>query len=715
MTTHFNSNDDCAKKLIDHIGKTIIIGVPLGLGKPIGLLNALFQLAINDKSIHLTIVTGLTLARPQLKNELEKRFIEPILDRVLKDYEDPLYERYRETQQLPDNINVIEFFLSPGKFLHNAYVQQNYISSNYTSAGRDAFNLSVNVLAQQVAPSPTNQNLYSLSCNTDLFHNVRSLLKTSEEKGNKIAIVAEINANLPFMYGAEAEVNGDTFSHVLDTKKYRSLFAVPRDELSVQDHLIGLYTSALIKDNGCLQIGIGKLSNALANALIFRHKENLIYQNLMAKLNVQEKFGQSLKEIGSLGIFDKGLYASTEMLSDEYIQLYQAGILKKRVYDHIGLQKLLNTYDIQEKITPDLIDYLIKHELIHSKLTLLDVTFMKKFNIIKSDINFNNGYLNLPSGESIPADLTDATSKQFILDKCLGKYLKSGKIIHAGFFFGSVDLYSALHNLSYDELQLFEMTSVARTNALLWSPELLELQRQQARFVNSSIMITSLGCMISDGLKNYQELSGVGGQHDFINMASQLKDARSIINCRSTRETKGIVTSNIVWDYPNLTISRYLRDIFVTEYGIADCRSKTDVEVIKSILNITDSRFQTDLLETAKRSGKLPRDYQIPTLFQNNYPEAITKIMQPFEQYCPPYPFGSDLTQTEQTLARALLYLKNLSLTKLFLLTIASLFFFQSDKKFESYLQRMNLSYVKTAKNYLYKKLLKYTIHLLEV
>lgn len=52
-----------------------------------------------------------------------------------------------------------------------------------------------------------------------------------------------------------------------------------------------------------------------------------------------------------------------------------------------------------------------------------------------------------------------------------------------------------------------------------------------------------------------------------------------------------------------MTIPRFLRDIVITEYGIADCRSKTDSEVIQAMLNIADSRFQPKLLAQAKKHG----------------------------------------------------------------------------------------------------------------
>jgi len=708
MTNYFDNYDNTAQEIIRQLDKNIIIGIPVGLGKPIGFLNALYRMAEADSSIHLTIVTGLTLARPFLRNELEKRLVEPILDRLLKDCEDPLYERARELQKLPANINVIEFFLTPGKFVHNAYVQQNYISSNYTDAVRDGINLSINVLAQQVAPSSTHSNFYSLSCNTDLFHDMRAHLKKLEDQGKKIAIVAEVNENLPFMLGKSAEVDSSFFSTVIDTKNYRSLFAIPREKLLAQDYLIGLYTSCLIKDDGCLQIGIGKLSNALSAGLIFRHKENKAYQDVLTKLKVQDKFWPVISEWGETGVFNKGLYASTEMFSDEYMQLYFEGILKKKVYDHTGLQKLLNAGMLSEVITPDWIDALIESKIIKVKLRNSDIHFLKEFGIFKSTVGFKDNNLILASGESFSADLNIPDSKQRVTRECLGEKLKSGKVMHAGFSFGSVDLYTQLHNLRAEQLQEIEMCSIAQTNTLSSSPTLLKLQRQKARFVNSSIMLGLLGNVISDGLSNGKEISGVGGQHDFAIMASELEGARFIINCRSTREMGHNTESNIVWDYEGSTLPRYLRDIFVTEYGIADCRSKTDAEIIKSILNITDSRFQDALLKKAKKSGKLAQDYQIPDVYQNNYPEIFEKIIEDAQSkgYCKAYPYGSDLTQEEEVLAEALLSLSKCSLPKLGVLILGSFFRFQASTNFDSYLQRMKLKHPRNIKDYFYKKLL---------
>jgi acyl-CoA hydrolase len=85
--------------------------------------------------------------------------------------------------------------------------------------------------------------------------------------------------------------------------------------------------------------------------------------------------------------------------------------------------------------------------------------------------------------------------------------------------------------------------------------------------------------------------------------AFALPDARSIIMLRATRTVAGRTSSNIVWEYPETTIPRHLRDIVVTEYGIADLRGKSDRDTIAAMLSVADTRFQDELLQRAKHTG----------------------------------------------------------------------------------------------------------------
>jgi hypothetical protein len=151
-------------------------------------------------------------------------------------------------------------------------------------------------------------------------------------------------------------------------------------------------------------------------------------------------------------------------------------------------------------------------------------------------------------------------------------------------------------------------------------------------------------------------VSGVGGQYNFVAMANELPEGRSVLQLRSTRMHKGQLHSNLQWGSEQATIPRHLRDVVVTEYGAAELRSKTDEECVIALLNLADSRFQESLMRDAQRAGKLRASYRIPTQYRNNVPESYARPMAALRKggLFPEYPFGSDLSEDERALKSAL-------------------------------------------------------------
>jgi Acetyl-CoA hydrolase/transferase C-terminal domain len=170
-----------------------------------------------------------------------------------------------------------------------------------------------------------------------------------------------------------------------------------------------------------------------------------------------------------------------------------------------------------------------------------------------------------------------------------------------------------------------------------------------------------MGAVISDGLENGQVVSGVGGQYNFVAQAFALHGARSVLTVEATRQEKAGSVSNIRWSYGHETIPRHLRDVIVTEYGIADLRGKSDANVIASMLQVADSHFQNDLMRQAKDAGKLPKNYEIPAAHRENFSGRIASALQPARDagLLPSFPFGSDFTDTEQRLIPALQILQD--------------------------------------------------------
>ena len=242
-----------------------------------------------------------------------------------------------------------------------------------------------------------------------------------------------------------------------------------------------------------------------------------------------------------------------------------------------------------------------------------------------------------------------------------GKPMASQSLMHAGFFFGHRGLNEALKAMPRAEIDEITMTGISFPNTLLGTEAQKRAQRPFSRFVNSGLIATLLGAVSSDQLADGRVVSGVGGQHDFAVMAQQLDDARSIIAIRATRAIAGRVTSNVVWTYANTTLPRNLRDVVVTEYGIADLRGANDRDCVIAMLQIADSTFQSKLAAEAMRAGKLPRAFRLDARFAANRPARLDAALSPHRArgLLPVFPFGTDMNEIEQRLIDPLEHLRS--------------------------------------------------------
>ncbi len=344
------------------------------------------------------------------------------------------------------------------------------------------------------------------------------------------------------------------------------LFAPPREPVDLTEYAAGLHVARIIADGGTIQIGIGSLGDAVAQALVLRHRNNAAFRDAEARLAPFISLTGPLEDTP----FEHGLYGASEMFVECFLDLYRAGLLKREV---------------------------------------------------------------------------------------------NGALLHAAFFVGSKAFYRALREMPETERDKFHMTAVSFVNELYGDEASKRAARVKGRFINNAMMATLLGDVVSDALDDGKVVSGVGGQYNFVAQSFALENARSIIMLRATRNAKGRVTSNILWNYGHTTIPRHLRDIVVTEYGIADLRGKSDRDVIAAMLGIADSRFQNELLREATDAGKIEKDYEIPEECLDNTPERIERALSPARAagLIEPFPFGTDFTQVEQRLIPALTRLASAS------------------------------------------------------
>jgi acyl-CoA hydrolase len=248
-----------------------------------------------------------------------------------------------------------------------------------------------------------------------------------------------------------------------------------------------------------------------------------------------------------------------------------------------------------------------------------------------------------------------------LIDAGILKREVDGVLLHGAFFLGPKSFYRALREMAPEQLARIEMMPVSFTNELYGDEDLKRRGRIDARFVNNAMMATLMGAAISDGLENGQVVSGVGGQYNFVAQAFALQGARSILTVEASRQAGAKTLSNIRWSYGHETIPRHLRDVIVTEYGIADIKGKSDADVIATMLEVADSRFQAELARQAKDAGKLPKSFEVPSAHRENFPERIAAALKPARDagLLPSFPFGSDFTDTEQRLIPALQFLQD--------------------------------------------------------
>src|SRR5580700_7032692 len=181
-----------------------------------------------------------------------------------------------------------------------------------------------------------------------------------------------------------------------------------------------------------------------------------------------------------------------------------------------------------------------------------------------------------------------------LIDAGVLKREVDGVVLHGAFFLGPKSFYRSLRDMPAERLARIRMMPVSFTNELYGDEDLKRRARVDARFVNNVMMATLMGAAVSDGLEDGQVVSGVGGQYNFVAQSFALAGARSILTVEATRQAGARIQSNIRWSYGHETIPRHLRDVVVTEYGVADIRGKSDADVIATMLQVADSRFQNE-------------------------------------------------------------------------------------------------------------------------
>ncbi|MBK6596030.1 MAG: acetyl-CoA hydrolase [Burkholderiales bacterium] len=695
-----DSIDAAVDYVLDTTDGDIVLGIPLGVGKPNPFVNALYHRIKANPARRLKIITALSLEKPTGKSELERNFLAPLVERVFADYPDLEYVKDLRGDGLPPNIEICEVFMKTGDYLGNDVAQQNYMSTNYTHIARDMEAQGMNVMAQAIASKDDADNLrLSLSSNPDVVMEVMDKFRAS---GKKITAIGVINHQMPFMPNT-AEVGPDFFDVLVnDPAGTHAVFAPPNNKVSLTDYAIGIHASSLVADGGTLQIGIGSLGDAIGQALIVRDRHSAEYRRILESICPDGLAGRDL------GRFEQGLYGCSEMFVNGFLKLIEAGIIRREVFGDVVLQQLLNRGTIADaSVTPQTLRALLDSGRVRSPIGPEDLAYLQRFGVLRPDVRLDGEELVLEE-QRCSANLHEDQAFDAVCQHMLGTRLLGGITMTGGFFLGPRDFYERLRTMPEHELAKVDMTRIDFINQLYGQEDLKRAQRRKARFMNTTMIVTLLGAAASDALESGQVVSGVGGQYNFVAMSHALPDARLIMMLRATHDNKAGLKSSIVWNYGHVTIPRHLRDTIVTEYGVAELRGQPDGEVIKRLIAVADSRFQEELVKQAKSHGKLDAHYEVPERYRNNLPGMLHDKLGPWAEagLLPDFPFGTDLTHEELHIVKALKKLKHASEHPAELLSLAFKSFWEGKDMPQAYQERLGLADAHSFKDNVVRRLL---------
>jgi len=166
------------------------------------------------------------------------------------------------------------------------------------------------------------------------------------------------------------------------------------------------------------------------------------------------------------------------------------------------------------------------------------------------------------------------------------KSIHNGKII-GSFAAGSRKLYDFL-----DDNPMVEMYPVSYTN----DPMVISRNDKMVS-INSCIEVDLLGQCAAETIGT-EQVSGTGGQTDFVRGAVKSKGGKSIIALKSTavNGTKSTIVPSLALGAV-VTTGKNDVDYIVTEYGVAHLRGKSGTERAEALINIAHPDFRDELRE----------------------------------------------------------------------------------------------------------------------
>jgi len=120
---------------------------------------------------------------------------------------------------------------------------------------------------------------------------------------------------------------------------------------------------------------------------------------------------------------------------------------------------------IAERIDEQILEALIAAGVAPG-LTAESFRELQKYGVFKRDVEFASGRMRAPEGAWIDATCLNAAARAQMARECLGRELRNGQVLHAGFFLGPRGFYAALRELDEADRAQLGMRGVAYVNQL---------------------------------------------------------------------------------------------------------------------------------------------------------------------------------------------------------------------------------------------------------
>ncbi|WP_018357740.1 acetyl-CoA hydrolase/transferase family protein [Porphyromonas levii] len=164
------------------------------------------------------------------------------------------------------------------------------------------------------------------------------------------------------------------------------------------------------------------------------------------------------------------------------------------------------------------------------------------------------------------------------------KQINPGKIV-ATFLMGTQALYDFVNG--NDSVEMYPVDYV--------NDPFVIAQNDNVVSINSCVEVDLMGQVVSESI-GLRQISGPGGQVDFVRGAARSKGGRSIIAMPSTA-SRGALSRIVplIAEGAAVTTPRNDVDYIVTEYGIAKLKGKTLRERAKALIAIAHPQFRAEL------------------------------------------------------------------------------------------------------------------------